>query len=237
LRKPHGTKRRPDILRKQLEGIEEEWADDDAYEESTGEAIGTATNALERFSEEERRLLRELTDWSRQASARPDAKAARLLAWLKETVRPGGKWNDERVIVFTEYRATQKWLHERFAVEGLAGQDRLSILYGGMDPEREHQGSVQAHPSQSSVRILLATDAASEGIDLQNHCHRVVHYEIPWNPNRLEQVERPRDRHGQRSNRSSSTSSARAGTSGQPTPSAAQVIWTGPRVPRMLRAR
>ena len=35
--------------------------------------------------------------------------------------------------------------------------------------------------------ILVATDAASEGIDLQNHCHRLVHFEIPWNPNRLEQ--------------------------------------------------
>ena len=47
------------------------------------------------------------------------------------------------------------------------------------------------------VRILLATDAASEGIDLQRHCHRMVHYEIPWNPNRLEQRNGRIDRHGQ----------------------------------------
>src|SRR5205814_6472498 len=42
------------------------------------------------------------------------------------------------------------------------------------------------------------TDAASEGINLQNHCHRLVHYEIPWNPNRLEQRNGRIDRHGQR---------------------------------------
>ncbi len=48
------------------------------------------------------------------------------------------------------------------------------------------------------MRILLATDAASEGIDLQRHCHRLVHYEIPWNPNRMEQRNGRIDRHGQR---------------------------------------
>jgi hypothetical protein len=47
------------------------------------------------------------------------------------------------------------------------------------------------------VRILLATDAASEGIDLQRHCHRLLHVEIPWNPNRLEQRNGRVDRHGQ----------------------------------------
>ncbi len=53
-------------------------------------------------------------------------------------------------------------------------------------------------PHTASVRILLATDAASEGIDLQNHCSRLIHYEIPWNPNRLEQRNGRIDRHGQR---------------------------------------
>ncbi len=48
------------------------------------------------------------------------------------------------------------------------------------------------------MRILLATDAASEGIDLQNHCAHLIHYEIPWNPNRMEQRNGRIDRHGQR---------------------------------------
>src|SRR5207237_7194431 len=97
------------------------------------------------------------------------------------------------------YRDTQKWLQGILAAEGLAG-DRLMTLYGGMDSQdRERiKAAFQADPQASPVRILLATDAASEGIDLQNHCHRLVHYEIPWNPNRLEQRNGRVDRHGQK---------------------------------------
>src|SRR5438874_1612952 len=65
--------------------------------------------------------------------------------------------------------------------------------------EREAiKAAFQADPAAAAVRILLATDAASEGIDLQNHCSRLIHYEIPWNPNRLEQRNGRIDRHGQR---------------------------------------
>lgn len=69
-----------------------------------------------------------------------------------------------------------------------------------MDPEERKriQDEFQADPSLSSLRILLATDTASEGIDLQNYCHRLVHYEIPWNPNRMEQRNGRIDRYGQR---------------------------------------
>ena len=106
-----------------------------------------------------------------------------------------------RVIIFTEYRATQNWLHEKLASEELTGGDRLMTMFGGMDSdEREKvKAAFQTDPEQSRVRILLATDAASEGIDLQNHCSRLVHFEIPWNPNRLEQRNGRIDRHGQKS--------------------------------------
>jgi len=71
------------------------------------------------------------------------------------------------------------------------------MLYGGMPTEdRERiKAAFQAAPGASPVRILLATDAASEGVDLQNHCHRLIHYEIPWNPNRMEQRNGRIDRH------------------------------------------
>src|SRR3989449_3769532 len=65
--------------------------------------------------------------------------------------------------------------------------------------EREAiKAAFQADPREAEVRILLVTDAASEGIDLQNHCYRLIHYEIPWNPNRLEQRNGRIDRHGQK---------------------------------------
>ena len=74
-------------------------------------------------------------------------------------------------------------------------------MYGGMDPEKreEVKAAFQTSPEASPVRILLATDAASEGLDFQNFCHRLIHYEIPWNPNRMEQRNGRVDRHGQKS--------------------------------------
>ena len=104
------------------------------------------------------------------------------------------------MIIFTEYRATQNWLQGVLAAEGLTGGDRLLTMYGGMDSkDRERvKAAFQTDPQQSPVRILLATDAASEGIDLQNHCSRMIHFEIPWNPNRLEQRNGRIDRHGQK---------------------------------------
>ncbi len=186
-------------LKRELSRVDEDYADDEQYEIAEDEVVGSATTVFQRLSDEERGLIRDLKDWAAQESARADAKARKLLAWLGETLRPNGEWNDERVIIFTEYRATQKWLHDLFARHGFASQDRLEILYGGMDTDdRERiKAAFQADPKDSPVRILLATDAASEGIDLQNHCHRLVHYEIPWNPNRLEQRNGRIDRHGQ----------------------------------------
>lgn len=106
-------------------------------------------------------------------------------------------------MIFTEYRATQKWLYEQLAIAGLAAGERLMMLYGGMQSqERERiKAAFQAHPSLAPVRILLATDAASEGLDFQNHCADLIHYEIPWNPNRMEQRNGRIDRHGQRASR------------------------------------
>jgi hypothetical protein len=74
------------------------------------------------------------------------------------------------------------------------------MMYGGMESDQREavKAAFQAKPETSSVRILLATDAASEGLDLQNHCCRLIHYEIPWNPNRMEQRNGRIDRHGQK---------------------------------------
>jgi len=141
--------------------------------------------------------------WAERASAQLDAKTKGLIRWLNQHIRPNGKWSDVRVIIFTEYRHTQNWLQGVLAAEGLTAGDRLLTMYGGMDTkDRERiKAAFQTDPKNSPVRILLATDAASEGIDLQNHCCRMIHFEIPWNPNRLEQRNGRIDRHGQRSKR------------------------------------
>jgi superfamily II DNA/RNA helicase len=201
-RKTH-VRPKPGVLRRQVEGVEEDFADDDAYEEITGEVVEAASALFREPSAQERDLLGDLREYGRLASAGADSKAKALIQWLEDTVKPGGSWTDTRVIVFTEYRATQKWLVELLSAAGLSGGGRLMTLHGGMNTEdRERiKAAFQAAPDVSPVRILLATDAASEGIDLQNHCSRLVHYEIPWNPNRMEQRNGRVDRHGQRADK------------------------------------
>jgi ERCC4-related helicase len=188
------------ILKRQIAQIDEEYADDAEYEETTSGAVDTSTRVIQDLTPNERRLLDQMRKWATKAKAQRDCKTRALVAWLRSIVKPDGAWSDERVILFTEYRATQNWLNEILVAEGLATGERLMTLYGGMDgQERERiKAAFQASPAQSPVRILLATDAASEGIDLQNHCHRLVHLEIPWNPNRMEQRNGRIDRHGQR---------------------------------------
>ncbi len=187
------------ILRQMISRVEEEYAEDEVVEEATLDAVEGASRLWPELSPEERSLLDRLSVWANGAAQRPDSKARRLIDWVTATVRPDGVWNDERVIIFTEYRATQNWLQTLLAAAGLAGQERLLLLYGGMPTdERERiKAAFLADPKSSPVRILLATDAASEGIDLQRHCHQLVHVEIPWNPNRLEQRNGRIDRYGQ----------------------------------------
>ncbi|MFZ2961393.1 MAG: DISARM system SNF2-like helicase DrmD [Candidatus Ozemobacteraceae bacterium] len=186
--------------RRQIEDADEDFANDEEYETATEEALISAGEALSGLDSTEDALLKGLKKYAETASQRPDSKAASLIAWLHKTIRTGGKWGTERVIIFTEYRDTQKWLFNLLAAEGLAEQGRLMMLFGGMPPdERERiKAAFQAGPKESPVRILLATDAASEGVNLQRHCSKLIHYEIPWNPTRMEQRNGRIDRHGQK---------------------------------------
>lgn len=140
-----------------------------------------------------------LLGWAQAHGQATDAKARQLLDWLDAELRPDGEWTDGRVVIFTEYRTTQAWLTSLLEARGLGGE-RLRLIYGGQDevePELA-KDAFQAPPYRDPVRILLATDAASEGIDLQKQCHRMVLYDIPFNPNRLEQRIGRLDRYGQR---------------------------------------
>lgn len=193
------------ILRRQIEETDDatdSFDNDQEWEESLAETLDTSSRLFREPSAQENALLDRMQK-DAGALCAGDSKSRALIAWLKsELLDENGAWNGRRAIIFTEYRATQKWLHSLLSVANLAEKGRLEIIYGGMDgDERERiKNAFQAHPDASPVRILLATDAASEGINLQNHCSRLVHYEIPWNPNRMEQRNGRVDRHGQRDN-------------------------------------
>jgi superfamily II DNA or RNA helicase len=183
----------------QLELAGQDEADDEAKTEAEHDQLSRTAEIETVLTASEDAILRDLLSWARQYGDRIDAKARRFLDLIESTCRPDGQWNDERIIVFTEYRDTQVWLSDLLQARGLGGQ-QLEILYGGQaEDERERiKNAFQAPPDRAPVRILLATDCAGEGIDLQLHCHRLVNYDIPFNPNRLEQRIGRIDRHGQR---------------------------------------
>lgn len=190
------------VLERIFEDAELDAGEEEA-EEGVGPAIQEALEAAARTerngpSAEELALLDRITTWAQRAAVTEDARTARLLDWVQAQVKPDKRFTDERVIVFTEYRATQRYLQERLSTRGIAGE-RVELLDGTTDDEdRERiKAQWQEPPGDHPVRVLLATDAASEGISLQRQCHLLVHAEIPWNPNRLEQRNGRVDRHGQ----------------------------------------
>jgi SNF2 family DNA or RNA helicase len=172
---------------------------DDAVDEAEQTVLAKAQRAVGKTEAEEAELLEQLCAWAEQHGHETDAKATALLDFLRATCQPDGTWNDERVVVFTEYRDTQRWLLELLERHGLAEEGRVALLYGGMDDDQRApiMRAFQRDPAQHKLRIILATDTASEGVDLQNHCHRLVNYDLPFNPNRLEQRAGRIDRYGQ----------------------------------------
>lgn len=187
------------ILRKAILKVDEDYANDQNVEDAQSEAVEEASRSAQPLTHDQQTMLTDLSRWAQRAKNQVDSKAKAIIEWLTTNLKPDGQWNDRRVILFTEYRTTQQWMHEILANHGFGGE-RLGLLHGGLSQdEREPiKAAFQASPQDSPIRILLATDAASEGIDLQNHCNCLIHLEIPYNPNVMEQRNGRIDRHGQR---------------------------------------
>lgn len=90
----------------------------------------------------------------------------------------------EKLIIFTEHRDTLRYLTDK--IRSLLGsEDAVVTIHGGMLRD-ERRKVEELFKQDKDVRILIATDAAGEGINLQR-AHLMVNYDLPWNPNRLEQ--------------------------------------------------
>ena len=90
----------------------------------------------------------------------------------------------QKLVLFTEHRDTLHYLQDRITTL-LGRAESVVVIHGGMAREARHQ-SQEAFRHDPEVQVLLATDAAGEGINLQR-AHLMVNYDLPWNPNRLEQ--------------------------------------------------
>ena len=165
----------------------------------------------------EKQLLEEMAQLADEVRGLPDARVRWIIDWIRENMCPalprtgkraaarmGGAWNDRRVIIFTEYADTKRYLVQQLSA-AIAETDqadaRIATFHGGMDDKsrEEVKRAFNAQPKKHPLRILIATDAAREGINLQNHCADLFHFDVPWNPSRMEQRNGRIDRKLQRS--------------------------------------
>jgi superfamily II DNA/RNA helicase len=89
-----------------------------------------------------------------------------------------------KIIIFTEPRDTLEYLAQK--ISGKAGAEAVVVIHGGIAREARRAG-IAAFNSHPVVRVMIANDAAGEGVNLQRGAHLMVNYDLPWNPNRLEQ--------------------------------------------------
>ena len=129
---------------------------------------------------DERRVLERILALAREATS-SETKLKLLARFLRRCT--------EQVIVFTEYRDTLKTV-----ARVLDGVDTCQ-LHGGLTASERHD--VLSQFVSGERRVLLATDAASEGLNLQHRCRIVIHLELPWTPMRIEQRVGRVDRIGQ----------------------------------------
>ena len=90
----------------------------------------------------------------------------------------------QKLVLFTEHRDTLNYLERRIG-SLLGRQQAIVLIHGGMGRE-ERRNAQTSFLHDPEVQVLLATDAAGEGINLQR-AHLMVNYDLPWNPNRIEQ--------------------------------------------------
>ena len=90
----------------------------------------------------------------------------------------------QKIVIFTEHKDTLDYLTDRIATL-LGRSDAVVVIHGGVSRE-QRKAAQDSFLYAPSVQVLLATDAAGEGINLQR-AHLMINYDIPWNPNRLEQ--------------------------------------------------
>ncbi|KQN91991.1 hypothetical protein ASE90_04345 [Sphingomonas sp. Leaf67] len=122
----------------------------------------------------------------------PDARVRWIVDWARShLLDDDGRWRDRRLILFTEYEDTRRWLQRQLSVlldptDALEAR-RIDSFTGVTSTERREAVKRAFNDPDDPLRILICTDAAREGINLQTQCHDLIHVDLPWNPSRLEQ--------------------------------------------------
>ncbi|HOS10634.1 MAG: helicase-related protein [Acidobacteriota bacterium] len=158
------------------------------------EAITLAGNA-----EQIREEIAELRGLAKQAQAVESSDAEAKLSKLKDLLHQEGFFDhpEQRLLLFTEFKDTLDYLTQNLKTWGF----KVGCIHGGMKPGSRDEPSTRLYSEQQfregAIQVLVATEAAGEGINLQV-CNILFNYDIPWNPNRLEQRMGRIHRYGQR---------------------------------------
>jgi superfamily II DNA or RNA helicase len=169
--------------------------DPDDLEEATGAEVEAAeeevldqATAAQTIAELEAEIAT-LRDLAAQALAvrrsGKDAKWRELVSVLggEEMFDPVTRAR-RKIIIFTEPRDTLDYLAE--GLRGTMGAEAVAVIHGGVARE-QRRAAIAAFNDDPHVLVLIANDAAGEGVNLQRGAHLMVNYDLPWNPNRLEQ--------------------------------------------------
>lgn len=146
-----------------------------------------------------RQEIQELRHLAVQAQAVENAGTEAKLSELKSLLQKEGFFDhaDQRLLLFTEFKDTLDYLMGRLKTWGF----RVGCIHGGMKSGSRDEPGTRLHAEQQfregEIQVLVATEAAGEGINLQV-CNVLFNYDIPWNPNRLEQRMGRIHRYGQR---------------------------------------
>jgi len=191
--------------KKQLPGDEDEFgsseipSDPELMDEEETPDDSLPTSLLQHTTTEkssESRLLKNFAArFQKFSGIKHDSKAREAVAVLKDWIKQG-----RNPVVFCRFIQTAKYLHELCA-SNLSGKEfkdlNIEVITSEMDDEQRRVKIRAMNADASGRRLLIATDCLSEGINLQEGFDSMLHYDLPWNPNRLEQREGRIDRFGQ----------------------------------------
>jgi superfamily II DNA or RNA helicase len=170
----------------------------DACLETLKRRIRGIENGTARGTDGDRDRLQSLADQVTAIDTGAFSKYQELLHLLRE-LRWTGRASRDRLVIFSERIATVSWLAERLREDLNLSPDQVARVDGGsVEADVQTQDVIEAFGQERSpIRILIASDMASEGLNLHFQCHRLIHFDLPWSLLRFQQRNGRIDRYGQ----------------------------------------
>lgn len=157
----------------------EEMSEEERWEEENEWEVLSAAESKEELKKEIEIIDSLIDQASRIIQNEEEIKLKKLKESLEELSKHVNEQHKRKILIFTESRDTLEYLKEKLKQWGY----KVTTIHGGMKlEERVHAEGI----FKNETEILVATEAAGEGINLQ-FCNLMINYDIPWNPNRLEQ--------------------------------------------------